>query len=62
MSYISKTITERYVFKKSNKLPMTFMLVLPSVGYNDNIDEGEAIARAIAASQQDFISSLTKKS
>ena len=29
--------------------------------YNDNIDESEAIARAIAESQQEYIQSVLKK-
>lgn len=31
------------------------------VDYNDNVDEGEAIARAIAASQQDYLNQVLKK-
>lgn len=32
-----------------------------ALDYNDNIDENEALARAIAESQQDYINQVLKK-
>lgn len=38
-----------------------WLLIFFVVDYNDNIDESEAIARAIAESQNEYIQSVLKK-